>query len=507
MTGDGSHGTVREADPSSSVASRFARGASWSLLGTGAAQGLTVIASIICARLLGKVTFGEFGMVISTVAAFGILAGLGLGLTATKYVAQYRLKDPQRAGRILGLSGQVAAVSGGGIWLALFAIAPWLAASTLSAPHMADELRIGSILLLLGALDGMQVGALAGLEAFKTIARINLVRGLLSFPLLIVGVRFFGLTGAVAATVLVGAAGWLLSLMALRTEATRAGVPITYGWAREDLPIVWNFALPALLSTMMVAPIMWLANAIVANNPGGYGEIGLFSAANQWRAVLMFLPSVLLRVALPLMASSLEPADSADFGKTLLLTQGLTVSIALPAGALLMFLSDPIMALYGEEFARGGTVLIGVASSLMISSIGSGTGTVIEARGKMWRGVLLNLSWGVVVTIAVWSLAGAWGAKALAFGYALAYLVLSLWGFWYVASDLPPQMLPRLFWALGYTACLTLICLLLPPGARILLAVPAALLTACATLLAFVDKGVSRSIRARLLTPLRRGVA
>jgi O-antigen/teichoic acid export membrane protein len=257
----------------------------------------------------------------------------------------------------------------------------------------------------------------------------------------------------------------------------------------------------------MVAPIMWLANAIVANTPGGYGEIGLFSAANQWRAVLMFLPSVLLRVALPLMASSLEPTDSADFGKTLLLTQGLTITLALPAGALLMFLSDPIMALYGKEFAGGGTVLIGVASSLMISCIGSGTGTVIEARGKVWRGVLLNLSWGAVVILTVWSLAGVWGAKALAFGYALAYLVLSLWGFWYVASDLPPRMLPRLFWALGYTACLTLLCLWLPPAARVLLAVPAALLTTYATLLAFVDKGVSRSLRTRILAPIRRGIA
>jgi hypothetical protein len=143
----------------------------------------------------------------------------------------------------------------------------------------------------------------------------------------------------------------------------------------------------------------------------------------------------------------------------------------------------------------------------MISSIGGGTGTMIEARGKMWRGVLLNLSWAVVLLAVVWSLGDAWGARALAFGYALAYLILSLWGFWFVASDLPPGMLPRCFLALAYTACLTALCLLLPSHARVLLALPAALLTAYATLAAFIDPGVRRSLQARLLTPIRRSAA
>ena len=71
-----------------SLGTRFVRGAWWSLVGMGAAQGLAVLASIVTARLLGKVTFGEFGMVTGTVGAFGMLAGFGLGLTATKFVAE-----------------------------------------------------------------------------------------------------------------------------------------------------------------------------------------------------------------------------------------------------------------------------------------------------------------------------------------------------------------------------------------------------------------------------------
>ena len=98
--------------PPISLGTRFVQGAWWSLIGMGAAQGLAVLASIVSARLLGKVTFGEFGMVTGTVGAFGMLAGLGLGLTATKFVAERRVTDPARAGHVLGLVVQVALISG-----------------------------------------------------------------------------------------------------------------------------------------------------------------------------------------------------------------------------------------------------------------------------------------------------------------------------------------------------------------------------------------------------------
>ncbi len=487
----------------SSLQDRFVRGATWSLVGMGAAQGLAVIASIVAARLLGKVGFGEFGMVTGTVGAFGMLAGLGLGLTATKYIAERRANDPVRAGHIMGLMTQVAIISGGVVSLILFMLAPWLAARTLNAPHLADELRLGCILLFLNALDGMQTGALSGLEAFKSIARVGIVRGLLSFPVLIAGVWFFGLTGAVAATVLVGAVGWWLSQAALRSECAKAGMRIHYRGARSDLPVLWRFSLPAFLSALTVAPVMWLASAVLANQSGGYGELGLFNAANHWRTALMFLPSVLLRVALPLMASSTDSRRSDEFGKTLLLTQSLTVAIVLPAGALLMFLADPIMGLYGHEFVAGATVLIGVIASIMIGSIGGAAGTAIEARGKMWRGLALNLSWGAVLIGIVWFMAPSWGAQSLAFGSAIAYAVMSLWGFLYVAADLPPGMLRRLFWTLGFILCLTAACVLLPSRIRMIVAVPVALFTGYLTLVAFVDRAVRQAVLGRARTQLK----
>jgi O-antigen/teichoic acid export membrane protein len=54
--------------------------------------------------MLGKTGYGELGMIQTTVGMFGVFAGFGLGVTATKHVAEFRRSDPARAGRIIGLS-------------------------------------------------------------------------------------------------------------------------------------------------------------------------------------------------------------------------------------------------------------------------------------------------------------------------------------------------------------------------------------------------------------------
>src|SRR3989339_928116 len=86
---------------SSSVGHRLARGVFWSIVGTVVSRGLVLLAMMIVARMLGKTAFGELGMIDSTVGMLGTFAGFGLGVTATKHIAEFRHSDPHRAARIL----------------------------------------------------------------------------------------------------------------------------------------------------------------------------------------------------------------------------------------------------------------------------------------------------------------------------------------------------------------------------------------------------------------------
>ena len=58
---------------------------------------------------------------------FGTFANVGVGLTATKYVAEFRRKDPARAGRIIAMSTVVAVATGCVVGALMVATSPWIA--------------------------------------------------------------------------------------------------------------------------------------------------------------------------------------------------------------------------------------------------------------------------------------------------------------------------------------------------------------------------------------------
>jgi O-antigen/teichoic acid export membrane protein len=89
---------IVRAATSEGLRARVFRGTAWSLLGTVVLQGCAMLASVGAARILGQAAFGGFGMIRSTVMTFGILAGTGLGIAATKLVAEHRTSDPVRGG-------------------------------------------------------------------------------------------------------------------------------------------------------------------------------------------------------------------------------------------------------------------------------------------------------------------------------------------------------------------------------------------------------------------------
>ncbi|MHC1765347.1 MAG: oligosaccharide flippase family protein [Verrucomicrobiia bacterium] len=457
----------------SPVGYRIARGTFWSLAGTVISRALGLAASVVVARLLGKHAFGELGMIQSTVELFSTLAGMGMGLTATKHVAESRVQDPARSGRILALSRAMAWGGGALMTIGLIACAPWLAGRTLAAPHLTGMIQLAAPLLLLGAINGVQIGALNGFEAFQAVARINLVSGLAAFPLTIAGVLLWGLPGVFAASLATAALRCLLCQAALRKVAAVAKVPLAWAGFLQERVVLWRFALPATLSGMVLPPALWAANVLLVNGPFGYGGMATLGAANQWRNLVMFVPNIVMQAVLPVFASSVgEGERSGSFQRTLSLTQGTMVLTAFPVCAALMFFSDWLMRLYWKAGGAESHALILCVFASLVQCLGAATGPALQARSKMWLGVAFNVSWAAVYTGVSAALVGSLGATALALGQAVAYVVLTVWGFLYMKPELPEGMLRRVFLGLLVACTLAGICLAVPPSWRTWLGIP-----------------------------------
>jgi len=357
---------------------------------------------------------------------FATFAGLGLGLTATKYVAEFRMKDPERAGRIIGVSSAISWVAGGCMTVILFAIGPWLASHTLAAPHLGSLLRLGSLLLLIGSINGAQTGALAGFEAFKRIARINLISGVSSLPLMVVGVCWAGLEGAVGGLLLSQGVGCVLNYSAVRDEAALAKVPVAWRRAREELGILWRFSLPAVVSSAFVGPVYWLANTMLVNSAGGYAEMGVFNAANQWFGALLFLPAILGQAALPVLSERLGQDDLRRSRKILGFYMKLNAAVVVPLAILGCLASPLIMSSYGPGFRQAWPVLSVVLATAGLLAVQTPVGQIIAASGRMWLGSFMNLGWGACFIGLTWLLVN-WGALGLASARLGAYAALAFW--------------------------------------------------------------------------------
>lgn len=402
---------------------RLAKGAFWSLVGAVLSRGLGVVASILVARMLGKQGFGELGIIQSTVGMFGTVALFGLGITATKYVAEYRERDPARASRIISLSAIVSWVTGALVGLALYAATPWLAEKSLGAPHLAKALQIAAVLLFFEAINGAQTGALAGFEAYRRIAQLNLVTGLASFVFLPGGCWLFGLPGAVGGLAATQAFGCALNRWGLAREARRARVPLWASAWRQELPVLWGFSLPAVLASLLVAPTLWFSQTLLVRQPSGYQGMAEYAVGNQWRALITYLPGLLSTAYLPVF-SSLHAIDDAHKRFKLMLggigfSAGVTLLTALP-----IFLAAPwILAAYGTGFQSARWIL----GMLLIAGVAdSANGILLRtlmAANRAWLRLISNGLWAIIQIISALILVPTYGAWGLAISVCVAQVI------------------------------------------------------------------------------------
>ncbi|MFM2151763.1 MAG: hypothetical protein RL199_198 [Pseudomonadota bacterium] len=438
---------------------RFARGVAWSLAATVAGQGANVVVGFGLARLLGPRLFGEWGMLQSTVVAWGALAGLGLGLTATRYVALHRDHAPARATAVAQLTGRLGSVAGLAVSVLLALLSGPLSAR-LSAPHLAGLVAASSVLLWSNAVAGVQNGVLAGLERFPLLGRLNALRGALVILLSLAGGARGGLPGAVAGAIAAALTGVLAGARAQRRAMDEAGLPRAGLREPGDLGVLARFTLPALLSSLLTGPALWVAHALLVRTPGGYEQLALVNATGHVRSALMLLPSVFQSVALPMLARRPrgEAGDGAGEAGLLGLTQSLSLLVIFPAGVAAMGLSGPLMALYGPSFAAGDEVAVLVAASVLVQAVTSATGPLVQSDGRMWVGFLLNLTFALGLDLAVGLFAQPLGARAFALGLSAGYGLMALWGLPYLRTSLPRGLVRRAaasaLWAAAMTSLL-----------------------------------------------------
>jgi O-antigen/teichoic acid export membrane protein len=401
----------------STLSRRIARGAFWSTAGSIVSRGLGLLAWILVGRILGKTGFGELGSLQATLGFFGTLATFGIGIAATKFVAEYRATDPDRAGRVIALGSLIAWCFGALLTIALLLVSDWMSVEVLRAPHLREAVLASAGQLLFGAVAGAQTGALAGFEAFRLVYRVNLAIGLTTFPVLVGTAYFGGVTGAAWALTGMAALGCALNWVALRHLCRKERIRVPFARAWEERSMLLTFNLPAVLNGVMSAAGVLICTALLARQARGFDELGLYNAALRIKMVPETLLTMLVAPMIPILSASFAQSKEGEFGRALAL--GFRISLIVVVPISLLQIAAPWLSFlpFGAQFQGGEQVAQWLMVSAIVSSLAWPIGMIFISTGRVWLALAISTFQLICFVGLAYYLIPTQGAT----GYAVAY--------------------------------------------------------------------------------------
>lgn len=399
----------------------FKKNIVWNIAGTIGSKFFVMIAAVLIARILGADKNGEFSMINNTIGMFSTIAALGLGTTATKFIAEFKGNEKKRCGKIMALTSLLALASSLFIVFFLVFYSDWIAKVALNNEGLSLGVRISSLMLFFNTLNTIQFSTLSGLEDFKTLARVSIFQGLISLPIFVLLTIFNGVNGLIFGYGLVGFISWLLMRFRIKNLCKSIDVRPNYRECLQEYRILVKFAIPSLLMNILVIPVTWLGNTMVINDVGGYYELGVFNAANQWKMAITLLPTAIGNVILPYLISNSNDERMEDIN--IMLSWVIVTAIS----SAVIVTSCIITLLYGNNypFVELNASIILICLTCMLLSFKEGISRNLIRFNYMWFGFFSNFTWGISYLVLIFLLKqyGAIGISLSTFG---SYFITTL---------------------------------------------------------------------------------
>lgn len=407
-----------------SFANKVILGTFWLTLGSILSRGLLSLASLLLARMLTISEFGEFGMIKSTIDNFLIFASLGVGLTTTKYVSEFKDQQKSKAGSLLGASISLVLILSTIVAIIILSFSGIVAIKFLNNPGLQTPLIIGGFTLVFIALNGTQTGALLGLQAFKINSVSNIIQGSLIFLGLCIGGYMAGVKGALVGNLVGLVIASVVFQSMLSKEAGKQAVKVDIRNWKTNIKLIASFAIPASLSTIIIAPAIWLQNVMLVNEKNGFHALGIYSGIIIFSTAIQMFNGAIGNVLLPIFLSKSEEKSAKKeffnyFGSWII-----SIVLALP----FIVFPELVTIVLGKKFDNAQTSMIltaSIISTLIVTNRG-GVARDLIMKNKMWLSVFSMGQW-AITSLLIFSYLKQYGALGLAaanmMGYFLNYVI------------------------------------------------------------------------------------
>lgn len=417
------------------VLSKLKSDTGWMSISAAAQQVAGLALSVLLARILDGEKLGMYALAQATVATAGAVFGTGIGLSATKLIAEQagrgnaRLWPYAAAPLVLGTS---LAFFGSCV---ILVFAEPLATHVLRRADLTPHLAMVSPLLCFNAVNMVQVGMLSGVKHFRTIAQNNLTFSPFRIALVAGGAMWASVEGALLA--LVVAQGAQVLTLERRVAAIKEFTP-ELGSPRRitaaEVIKVLRFAVPGVLSNAVVGPANYICYALLVRQESGFMQMAAISLTSQWQGAIKFFPTRLLEVSMPSLSTRYVEVTGIEFRRQCAKHFRRVSAIAFLPVLPIALLSGWIMRLYGADYVQFSVVLTLMAGCAALQMSARTLTQSLLASDRPMHEFTFNAV-RVMVLLSLWWFWQSLGAYGLAWATACSYL-------WMVASLLAFQRRP-----------------------------------------------------------------
>jgi O-antigen/teichoic acid export membrane protein len=372
-----------------SLARRFAAGMSWTVAGTLFRQAANFSVGIYLARVLGIADFGKFAVIQSTIVMLAGFGQAGIGLSATRQIAAMRSSDRLRTGSTIGFALTFTAAIASVLSLLLIFFSLPIESALLPGSELSAELRVAGVWILFELVNLVQFRVLAGLEAFRGGAIINVWQSIL-LPVAVAGALWGGVKGALAGMACASLMSCVVGQVVLDRECSRFGIEISFRnmWQERGIlrmsSMVW-------LSSIAMNITNWLLGILLVRHPAGIVEFSLYNAAGRFQSVLLFLPTRIFEVSIPVLSNLHSTGDRAGFRRSLAYAGSVTFAFSAAVSMLMALFAERLMSWYGTDFTAGTEVLRYASLCCIASSVWSVASAGLWASGRSGQMLMLDV--------------------------------------------------------------------------------------------------------------------
>lgn len=400
---------------------KIVKGVFWTFLGTFISKGFVFIALFLVARMLKVEEYGKLGLLQSYINTFTLFSLASFGVTATKYLAIYNNEDKSKASEIFSLTRIFVSILSTIILILSLIFNDVICEYIVGDSRLKIEVLVCSIAIYFSSLNGLQVGALAGLQNFRSISIVNILNGILSLPLIIGSAYYYGIIGVVISLAIINFSIWLCSAVLLRKELLKNQLYFTLKGLRKHFNTLYHFSLPSFLSSIMLAPVVLICNSfLIKYNPAGYYELGIYNAAYNFSQFGLIMIAVIGQVFYPMAMQNFGKNNKKFDFFNINNSYIIGVFIFLP----IMCLADIFASIYGIKYKNSNmyySIILISLSSLIIAQK-QGIARNFAAGNFMWFSVLSNMLW-AISTIFIAFILVQKGATGRSFSIFVGYLI------------------------------------------------------------------------------------